>query len=94
LNAWTRDGSVHFVPTFTSELFGENFLTSGRVIIPPNECTWADFFGCDRQGTPDNIINPIRSTRIDSSRSFGFTYGELEIRARAPAGNLLLSYQF
>lgn len=88
-NFYTQNGNAHFVPTFTSELYGEAFLTSGRVVIPPQECTQADWYGCDRSGSVDNIINPIRSTRIDTRSSFGFVYGELEIRAKMPAGDWL-----
>lgn len=43
--------------------------------------------GCDRQGSPDNIINPIRSSRITSWESFRFKYGILEARAKIPAGD-------
>jgi beta-glucanase (GH16 family) len=86
-NCFVRNGNLHLAPTFTSDIFGEDFLTSGRVQIPPAQCTQADWYGCDRQGTPDNIINPTRSTRVDTRQSFGFVYGELEIRARAPAGD-------
>lgn len=86
-NCFVRNGNLHLAPTLTSDIFGEEFLTSGRVTIPPNECTQSNWFGCDRQGTPDNPINPIRSTRVDTRQSFGFVYGELEIRARAPAGD-------
>jgi len=64
-------------------------LQTGRVVIPPGECTLAEWYGCDRQGTVNNIINPIRSARVDTRNSFGFKYGTLEIRARMPAGDWL-----
>lgn len=86
-NSYTWGGNLHIRPSFTSSIFGENFLTSGRVVIPPNECTQADWFGCDRQGTPNNIINPIRSARLDTWDRFHFKYGRLEIRAKMPAGD-------
>lgn len=86
-NIQARNGQLHIIPTLTSDLYGEAFLTSGRVQIPPEQCTQADWYGCDRQGTPDNPINVIRSTRVDTRRSFGFVYGEMEIRAKAPAGD-------
>lgn len=86
-NIRVTNGNLHIVPTLTADLFGEDFLTSGRVTIPPDQCTQADWYGCDRQGTPDNIINPIRATRIDTRQSFGFVYGEMEIRAKVPAGD-------
>lgn len=88
-NSYTAGGNLHFKPTFTSDTFGEAFLTSGRVVIPPNECTESYNYGCDKQGTPDNIINPIRSARLSSMNSFAFKYGTLEFRAKMPAGDWL-----
>lgn len=86
-NSYTVGGSLHLKPTFTSTIFGEAFLTSGRVVIPPNECTQDGWYGCDRQGTPENLINPIRSARVDSWDKFHFKYGNLEVRAKMPAGD-------
>lgn len=88
-NVFTKDGKIHFVPTLTSDEFGEAFLTSGHAVIPPNQCTQSNWHGCDRQGTRDNIINPIRSTRIDTRNSFAFKFGVAEIRAKLPAGDWL-----
>lgn len=62
-------------------------MTSGRVIIPPGECTQSDWYGCDRQGTPENLINPIRSARVDTWDKFHFKFGVVEIRAKMPAGD-------
>jgi len=88
-NSNVTGGNLNFRTSFTSDIFGETFLTSGRVVIPPGECTQAEWYGCDRQGTPTNIINPIRSARVDTRDSFGFKFGTLEIRARMPAGDWL-----
>ncbi|KAG5677473.1 hypothetical protein PVAND_007231 [Polypedilum vanderplanki] len=90
LNFQIRNGVAHFIPTLTSDYFGsEAFLSSGRITIPPDQCTQADWYGCDRTGTPDNILNPTRSARIDSRRSFGFRYGTVEFRAKMPLGDWL-----
>lgn len=62
-------------------------MTSGRVIIPPGECTETQWFGCDRQGTATNIINPTRSARFDTWNSFRFRFGTMEVRAKMPAGD-------
>lgn len=83
-NSYTTGGILHIKPTFTSDVFGEAFITSGRVVIHPNECTESYNNGCDRQGTRDNIINPIRSARVDTMNSFSFKYGNLEIRVKMP----------
>ena len=76
-------------PTFTSDVFGEAFLTSGRVVIPPNECSDGSNNGCDRTGTPEHIINPIRSALVTTYNSFSFKFGTLEIRAKLPLGDWL-----
>lgn len=88
-NSFTKNGNLHLKPRLTSDYFGEAFLTSGHVVIPPNECTNAEFYGCDRQGSPDYPINPIRSARIQTIDSFSFKYGTLEVRAKMPAGDWL-----
>lgn len=88
-NSYTAGGILHFKPTFTSDIFGYDFLYSGRVIIPPEECTHDWNWGCDRTGGIDHIINPIRSAILTSTNSFAFKYGTLEIRAKMPAGDWL-----
>lgn len=88
-NSFSKNGNLHIKPRLTSDYFGEAFLSSGRVQIPPNECTNADWWGCDRQGTPENYINPVRSARIRTLNSFNFKYGTLEVRAKMPAGDWL-----
>lgn len=88
-NTYTDKGNLHFKPSFTSDIFGEEFLTSGQVTIPEDKCTQSDFFGCERQGSSDHIINPIRSGKISSIDSFSFKFGTLEIRAKMPAGDWL-----
>lgn len=88
-NSFTLGGILHLKPTFTSDTFGEDFLTGGHVVIPPDQCTQDWHYGCERHGTWDNIINPIRSARLTTIDSFSFTYGTLEIRAKMPAGDWL-----
>lgn len=88
-NSYTAGGILHLKPSFTSDVFGEAFLSSGRVIIPENECTQTYHYGCDRQGTPEHIINPIRSAAVSTWNSFRFRFGVLEFRAKNPAGDWL-----
>lgn len=52
-------------------------------------CTRADFSGCERHGTPERIINPIRSSQLRTVRSFSFKFGKLEITAKLPTGDWL-----
>ena len=88
-NSFTKNGNLHIKPRLTSDVFSHEFLTSGRVVIPSGECTNAEFYGCDRQGSPDYPINPIRSARLRTIDSFSFKYGTLEVRAKLPAGDWL-----
>lgn len=87
-NCYVNNGILHIKPTLTSDKFGEDFLTSGTIDIG-DECTSSRPNGCSRTGTPDDILNPIRSARIRSINSFSFKYGRVEIRAKIPTGNWL-----
>lgn len=87
--SFALDGNLHISPRLTSDYFGEEFLTEGHVVIPKNECTNSAFSGCEKQGTPDEIINPIRTARIRTLKSFSFKFGVLEVRAKMPAGDWL-----
>lgn len=42
-NSFIHEGNLHLKPTFTADIFGEEFLRSGRVIIPPDQCTNSKF---------------------------------------------------
>jgi beta-glucanase (GH16 family) len=86
-NSYTAGGFLHLKPSYTSTLFGEDFLSNGRVIIPPSECTQPEWFGCDRRGSDQDILNPIRSARMDTWDSFHFKFGTVEIRAKIPSGD-------
>lgn len=88
-NAFSKNGNLHIAPTTTASIYGEDFLTHAKVTIPPNKCTWSSDYGCERQGSKDHIINPIRSVRMDTRDSFSFKYGVMEIRAKNPAGDWL-----
>jgi beta-glucanase (GH16 family) len=88
-NAFSKNGKLHIAPTTTASIYGEQYLKTARVVIPPDQCTWSANYGCDRTGHPDHIINPIRSAKMDTSDSFSFKYGKMEIRAKLPAGDWL-----
>lgn len=87
--SFTRNGRLHIKPQLTADYFDEDFLSSGHVVIPPNECNNEAYKGCEKKGTSDEIINPIRSARIRTINSFSFKYGILEVRAKMPAGDWL-----
>lgn len=52
-------------------------------------CTNDMWNGCRRQGTPENIINPVRSARVRTLDSFQFKYGRMEVVAKMPTGDWL-----
>lgn len=86
-NTFTQSGNLYIKPSLTADEFGESFLTKGTAKIPADQCTWAEFWGCERVGTPDHIINPIRSGQIKTVNSFSFKYGKVEVKAKMPAGD-------
>lgn len=92
-NSFVEDGNLNIRPSLTADEFGENFIRSGVMNLhggaPADQCTNAQFWGCERQGTQNNIINPITSARIRSIESFSFKYGKLEISAKMPTGDWL-----
>lgn len=97
-NSYTKDGKLFIKPTLTADEFGEDFLTRGTINLnqgsPKDGCTddpgfAKTFFGCKRTGSPDRILNPVRSARLRTKDTFAFKYGKVEIRAKLPAGDWL-----
>uniref|UniRef100_A0A194AJ48 Putative lipopolysaccharide and beta-1,3-glucan-binding protein n=1 Tax=Pinctada fucata TaxID=50426 RepID=A0A194AJ48_PINFU len=92
-NSYCHDGKLFIKPTLTADRFGEQFLTSGSLDLwgarPNDECTSNQFWGCQRQGTGSNMLNPIQSAKIKSYRGFNFKYGKMEVRAKMPKGDWL-----
>lgn len=90
-NSYVRDGVLYIKPTMTEDKYGEGFLTSGRLDVwggsDANFCTQNEWWGCERIGNDINLINPISSARMRSSRGFNFRYGRVEVRARMPKGD-------
>ncbi|XP_071096802.1 beta-1,3-glucan-binding protein-like [Haliotis cracherodii] len=92
-NTYVRDGVLYIKPTLTVDQFGEAFLTSGKLELwgagPHDTCTGNAFYGCERVGNHQYIINPIQSARLRSSRGLNFKYGKVEISAQLPKGDWL-----
>ncbi|XP_045463336.1 beta-1,3-glucan-binding protein-like [Harmonia axyridis] len=80
-------------PRLLADDTGESFLYSGTLDInggsPSDECTNPAWYGCSRTGSPQTVINPIKSARIRTLNSFRFKYGELEARIKIPSGDWL-----
>nr|ABL63380.1 beta-glucan recognition protein [Biomphalaria glabrata] len=92
-NAYVKDGKLFIKPTLTIDRFGPDFLEHGNLNLwganPTDTCTGNQFWGCERQGMPGQVINPIQSARLRSSRYFNFKYGRLEVEAKMPTGDWL-----
>lgn len=77
----------------TSDIHGEQFLSNGILDIwgntPASQCTGPQFYGCFRQGTGVNYINPVQSARLRTAKSFSFRYGRVETEAKMPKGDWL-----
>ncbi|XP_037961545.2 beta-1,3-glucan-binding protein [Plutella xylostella] len=92
-NSFAHSGLLFIRPSLLADQFGANFLTSGTLDIeggaPADRCTNPKWYGCERSGSPSNIINPIKSARVRTVDSFSFRYGRVEVRAKMPAGDWL-----
>jgi len=77
----------------TEDRYGEGFVSSGVLSLdggaPADYCTNRAYYGCERSGSPSNIINPTMSARLRTVNSFTFLYGKVEVRAKIPAGDWL-----
>ncbi|KAF2888091.1 hypothetical protein ILUMI_18082, partial [Ignelater luminosus] len=87
-NSIAENGILKLKPTLTSDFLGEAALTSETIDLG-SSCTNAAFHGCKRTGSPDSILNPIRSAKLVTTDSFAFKYGRVEVRAKLPAGDWL-----
>ena len=88
-NSYVKNGKLHLKPTLTADIYDEEFLRSGHVNINWRYCTAYFNNGCNKTGTPDKIINPVRSGGVDTWNSFAFKYGTIEVRAKLSAGDWL-----
>ncbi|XP_037087444.1 beta-1,3-glucan-binding protein-like [Pollicipes pollicipes] len=90
-NSFVRDGILFVKPTLTAERFSNDYLYSGVLDMngdnPFDQCTSPLNFGCSRQGSQADILNPIMSASLRTALSFTFTYGRVEVRAKMPAGD-------
>lgn len=54
-----------------------------------DDCTDLNKIYCERQAGGNIIINPVRSARLKTEKSFSFKYGRVEIVAKLPTGDWL-----
>lgn len=78
-----KDSILHLKPTLVADRFGEEFIRTGVLSLwggtPADYCTQNDFYGCERIGQGNNVINPVASARLRTVKSFAFTYGTVEV---------------
>lgn len=82
-----RNNKLHIKPTLTEEKIGNDQIENGYVRL--DDCTDADKKQCERRATGNIIINPIRSARLKTEKSFSFKYGRVEVIAKTPQGDWL-----
>ena len=92
-NSHVENNQLILKPGLLSELNGEDFLWTGNLNIwggsDADACTQNEWYGCERQGSGSNYLNPITSARVRSSKSFSFKYGRIEFEAKMPRGDWL-----
>lgn len=93
-NSYVKDSVLYIKPTLTEDAIGETTMRTGTVDIwglsDADKCTGNMFYGCFRSAPASgNVINPIRSARLRTSKSFSFKYGRIEINAQLPKGDWL-----
>ena len=92
-NSYVKNSILYLRPTLTSDRLGELELENGTMDLwgstPASQCTSPQFNGCYKQATPENILPPVQSARLQSSAAFSFKYGRVEIRAKLPSGKWL-----
>lgn len=92
-NSYVKDSVLFLKPTLTEDRFGPEFIRNGHLDLwggqPGDLCTMNQFYGCERSGSGNNIINPVASARLRTAETFGFTYGKVEVRAKNPTGDWL-----
>ena len=89
-NSFVRDGSLYLKPTLTQDTYGEAFLKTGTLDLWGERCTSnRDNTGCYKKGSEEDIINPVTSARISTTKSFSFKYGRMSVRAKLPKGDWL-----
>lgn len=59
------------------------------VILSNFRCTNPLSNGCERVGSPQFVLNPVKSARIRTVNSFAFRYGRVEVKAKMPSGDWL-----
>ncbi|XP_031626730.1 beta-1,3-glucan-binding protein-like [Contarinia nasturtii] len=86
-NSFANGGKLHIKPTLTANKIGYDAVENGYVRL--DDCTDPNKEHCERRAGGDIIINPVRSARLTTAKSFSFKYGRVEVIAKTPQGDWL-----
>ncbi|KAJ3412158.1 hypothetical protein HDV05_001133 [Chytridiales sp. JEL 0842] len=92
-NSYVKNGTLYLRPTLTVDNIGEANLRNGYTMqLWGNDdssmgCTDNADYGCLRTSFGSNIINPVQSALLRTSKSFNFRYGKVEVVAQLPTGD-------
>lgn len=86
-NSFAKDGNLIIKPTLTAIKFGNKAIENNHIRL--DDCTDSNPKYCECQAGGDVIINPVRSARLRTVKSFSFKYGRVEIIAKLPQGDWL-----
>lgn len=86
-NSYGKDGKLYISPTLTVDKIGQDQLEHGHINL--DGCTDKDRSNCERKAGGNTIINPVRSARLTTEKSFSFKYGRIEVIAKVPQGDWL-----
>lgn len=78
---------MYIRPTLTATKFGYAAIEKNHVRL--DDCTDSNTENCERKAGGNAIINPVRSARLTTAKSFSFKYGHVEVIAKIPQGDWL-----
>ncbi|XP_072155725.1 uncharacterized protein [Bemisia tabaci] len=84
-NTFYRNGVLHIQPT----IFDDNFVENGHIQL--ERCTGEVVNNECSRNTDYFILPPVQSARISTRQKFSFKYGILEVQARLPIGDWIVS---
>lgn len=80
---------MYITPTLTVDIIGKPTLETGYVHLLGCNDENNNKSNCERKGDKNQIINPVRSARLDTKKSFSFKYGMVQVIAQIPEGDWL-----
>ncbi|EPQ51586.1 glycoside hydrolase family 16 protein [Gloeophyllum trabeum ATCC 11539] len=87
-NIYTQDGELYIMPTLSTD-DGIDIWNGGSYQL--SDCTSDNSSACTANGDSSSyqVINPVRSARINTKGKYSIQYGKVEVRAKLPRGDWL-----